>query len=339
MSLSIDAIGRPVPPARAALPGAAPHHVGDDGSLAGMLRARPQMLMAGSRDRGMSSALLYRLLQRRSRLMTRFDHRPSRWNIVQRIAMRRSDGILAGSETIAAMAARLRGSGEAVFCVPGPFDLEAFLELAPTRSGAAARRIGVTGVLSADSDAPRILEAATRWAERHPRQQIELCWLEDGDLHGVLAAQPLPANLSQSFLRTGRGPDLLHQMARLGVIIAGVHDRALSETLAQAMAGGLVVLFDHGDADAWLLQDGRSGIGFDRRQPAGLLQALSVAMAMPEEALDTLRAAARRRARPMDDDVVIEKVERAMAEIRSRIPVPVAPLPARPQAAQALEVM
>ncbi len=301
------------------LPAAAP----SGGVPPSQARAPLELTVIGSSD-GVVPALLRRLRRRDSRLLVRVDEPIPAWRLLRRLALRLADGVLAGSDAVAADAAARRGSGETVFAVPGPFDIAAFLAVAPTRVGAAAHRMIVRGALTPDGDGLHILYSAVRWADRHPQRSLELVWVGDGDLREVLRAQSLPGNLRQRFAGLPSPAELARLYGEAGVLIGAVPSRRPtgetvareSEVLAEAMASGLVVLFDVGcRAAGRLLRDGLSGIGYDGAAPDGLERALSVVMARPPAALDTMRGAARMRVLPMNPQGFAERLERAVEKV------------------------
>lgn len=126
---------------------------------------------------------------------------------------------------------------------------------APTRCGDDAFRILYAGPLTPISGAYDFQAVAAAWAESHPERRLDLCWVGEGDLKGVLAAQPLPPNLTQSFEATPSGS---------------------SPTVS---VRGLV-------------RAGETGWPFDPARPGALRDALEAALSAPPEALDRTRVAA-----------------------------------------------
>lgn len=296
--------------------------------LSETLRARPELIVVDGPD-GVVSALLGRLRRRHSRLLVWVDEPAPAWRLLRRLTVRVADGVLASSEAAAAEATARRGSGEMVFAVPGPFEVAAFLAVAPTRAGEAAHRVVVRGALTPDGDGLHILYSAARWGERHPQRRLELVWVGDGDLRGVLRAQSLPENLRQHFVGAPGPAELARLYAGAGVLIGAAPARRPTgamvtkeaAVLAEAMASGLVVLFDLGcRAAGRLLRDGLSGIGYDGAAPDGLERALTVVMARPAAALDAMRGAARMRVLPMDPPGFAERLERAVEKVTRGVP-------------------
>lgn len=287
------------------------------------MRARSELTVVGS-SQNVVPALARRLRRRESRLLVWVDEPTPGWRLLRRLALRVADGVLAGSDAAAADATTRRGSGETVFAVPGPFEIAAFLAVASTRRGAAAHRVIVREALTPDGDGLHILYSAVRWADQNPQRRLELVWVGDGDLREVLRAQSLPENLRQHFAGVTGAAELAQLYADAGVLIGAAPTRRPtsamvakeSAVLAEAMASGLVVLFDFGcRAAGRLLRDGQSGIGYDGAAPDGLERALTVVMARPAAALNTMRGAARMRVLPMDPQGFAERLDRAITTV------------------------
>ncbi len=300
----------------------------DDGVPAA--RARPALTVVGS-STSVVSALLGRLRRPNSRLLVWVEEPLPAWRPVRRLALRLADGVLAGSDAAAADAASRRGSGETVFAVPGPYEIAAFLAVPSTRAATAAHRVIVRGALTPDGDGLHVLDSAVRWADRNPQRSLELVWAGEGDLREVLRAQSLPDNLRQHFAGAPGPAELARLYAGAGILIGAVPTRRPTgamvakeaAVLAEAMASGLVVLFDVGcRAAGRLLRDGLSGIGYDGAAPDGLERALAVVMARPAAALDTMRGAARMRVLPMDPQGFAERLERAVEKVTRDVPAP-----------------
>lgn len=285
------------------------------GSFASMLRNQPPVVVA-STGGPFLAALVYRLVRRRARLMIWSDRPAPVWRLLSRLAVRLADGVLVTGEPEARAAIALRGTDASVFEIPGPYETAQFLDAAPTRNEPEAYRLVVRSPLSPPSGVLRILDCVARAAERLPAREIELAWIGEGDLEGVLAAQPLPDNLHQRFLGDLGREDTAVCFARSGLLIAPVHEQdeaAFEATVAEAMASGLVTLFDrfHPSA-ARVLTDGETGVGFDGRQRDGLAQALLSALSSSSGQLDLMRLAARRHALEMSPKGHAERFSHAL---------------------------
>jgi glycosyltransferase involved in cell wall biosynthesis len=172
------------------------------------------------------------------------------------------------------------------------------------RAAPEAHRLVHLGELSPECGAAEFLTSVIAWAEDNPTVPIDITWLGDGDLRGILQAQPLPANLTQSFEPTPASPDMAASLARCGVaVIPGFSETGIS-WIQNAMLAGLPVLgsvrvkhirsFVVGDETGWL---------FDPLNDRELHAALSACMATSPDKLDEMRAAARSKAASRNDAV------------------------------------
>ena len=268
-------------------------------SSAVSLRQAPMLVSSSARFPALLRAIVYRLLHRQSRLLLWADGVPRRWQAVRRLALHVADALLVSSEAAETEILASVKRGTAVHVVPGPYDIGAFLGEPSQRGEPAARRIIVCGALTPECDPLHVLHSIAAWAECRPEHRLDIVWIGDGDLRGVLAAQSLPHSLSQRFLGVLTQDEMVCQFAQSGLLIAGAPARA--ELVAQAMASGLVVLFDRScRKTAPLQQDGQTGVGVDSGRQDGLRQAIADAMEKSTGDLNVMRAAARLRVLTMD---------------------------------------
>jgi glycosyltransferase involved in cell wall biosynthesis len=289
-------------------------------SLVALMRHQPSLVVAGGAHCAVLTALLYRWFRRESRLLVWYERKPAAWRLAHALALQFADGVLVRNESDEAAAVAARRSGSMVFNVPGPYKIAGFCAMEPARRGDAAHRIIVSGALTPGSDALTILHVAAHWAEQHPERRMALSWIGNGDLRHVLAAQSLPDNVTQDFPGELADAGRQDEFARSGIFIstAASADAKTREDLriAEAMASGLIVLFDRGSRGAArLVQDQVSGIGFDAGQPASLMHAIARVMDAAESALDPMRRAARMRILPMDPQGFAEQMARAVEAV------------------------
>ena len=293
-------------------------------SLANLLRDRPPVVVA-STGGSVAAALAYRLLRRRSRLLIWSDGPAPPWRWLRRLALRLADGVLVRGEPEAGAAIAVRGT-DAVFELRGPHETTIFLDGAPTRAEPDAYRLVVRSPLTPPSGVLRILDGVARAAERLPSRRIELHWIGEGDLRGVLAAQPLPDNFCQWFLGDLDREDTARFFNRSGLLIAPFdpdHPVLFKARVAEAMASGLVVLFDRSHpAAGHVLRDGETGIAFDALRPDGLASALQSVLSMSSDQLDLMRLAARRCALEMSPRDFALRLARAVDTVTREGPGP-----------------
>ena len=162
----------------------------------------PDLVIAEDFGARTLQAALYRSLSRRSRLLLCAIEPPPRFGLIERLVLSQVDGILAEGESMVRAVEQLDIPTSRVFPISTPGDFETFLACPRVRPGPAAHRLACVGDLSPHSGAVDLLIGLAAWAERHPDRQAEIWWLGEGDLAGVLEAQPLPDNMTQRFLGT-----------------------------------------------------------------------------------------------------------------------------------------
>ncbi len=291
--------------------------------FADVSRQAPPAVVAGLNASAVLPAALRRLFRSRTQLLVWADEAPRFWQLARRLALHVADAVLVGDEVAEAAVTRAGKPADAVFNVPGPYAIDTFLRQPPGRAGQAARRLVVCGGLAPDGDGLSILASAAAWAERDASRHLELCWVGSGDLRGVLAAQSLPDNLVQCFSGAQDPAGTAAEFLQSGVLVAGAASHTdlacRGEMLAQAMASGLVVLFDRDCPVAGrLVRHGVSGIGYQASRPGSLLAALGEVLDASVSTLDQLRDAARMRVLPMSPQGFEDRLGRAMESVTRR---------------------
>ena len=171
-----------------------------------------------------------------------------------------------------------------------------FGRLPATRTAADAHRIVYAGPLSPSSGVADFLLCAATWAERNPERRVELCWIGDGDLRGVLMAQPLPVNLVQEFKGALTAAETAEQFGRSGLLAIPGLAHGWPPCLTEAMASGLAVLgSNRNPAIRSLVVPWRTGWLFDPFSALEMLDALDAALTTAPVQIDVMRVAARKR--------------------------------------------
>ena len=239
-------------------------------------------------------ACIYRWLSRRVTLVVFVTEPPDRLGLIASSILRVADGVLVDSEA-AALAMSKPGSPARTVCRIAPdYHLDRFLQIAPTRSADQARRIIVMCDLTPGSGAADLLVAVTAWSEAHPGQAVELNWIGEGDMAGLLAAQPLPDNLSQLFLGLLDPGQVAASFARCGLLVMPSIVEDMHAPIAEALAAGLPVLGSRRSRDIrHLVADGVNGWLFDPLTTGDMLDGVTRALGTSGQLLDGMRTRAR----------------------------------------------
>ncbi len=172
--------------------------------------------------------------------------------------------------------------------------LAEYLAIPLCRTTQAAYRILHADDLTPASGAADFLNAVSLWAEAHPDRTVELCWAGEGDLRGVLRAQPLPPNVQQSFTGALTPAHLAGHMAISGLLAAPCLGRSWPPHLLEAMAAGLLVLGSRRNpVTSSLVVHNTTGWLFDPHAPQSMAAALNAAFSLGTGPLDAMRALAR----------------------------------------------
>jgi len=207
--------------------------------------------------------------------------------------------------------------------LPVSADHRAFMNCQLSRTDSDAHRIAYVGELTPRGGAAEFLSTAIDWAEANPEVLVEIMWLGEGDLLGILQAQPTPANLSQTFARIPSSNRLATMLARCGLLVIPTLTDLQFCWITEAMAAGLPVLGStrYVQVRALVVQN-ETGWLFDPLREREMFAALNAALTATPAQLDEMRAAARARIRVLHDEppggsvnrTVHENVTRALAD-------------------------
>jgi glycosyltransferase involved in cell wall biosynthesis len=263
-----------------------------------LLVSRPDLILSENFGTSAIQAAVYRLFSPRCRNLLSATEPPSRFGWRERLLLAWADGVLADGDTIAgAFAGRFDPSR--IFSLATPIRLDVFLACDASRSGPAAHRLIYAGDLSPEYGAADLSIALAKWAEQNPTKSAEIWWVGEGDLAGVLAAQPLPGNVSQRFSARPEALHLASAFAQCGLLVVPSLADDKQSPVLEALAAGLPVLGSrHNRLVRQLVQDGVNGWLFDPLQPTEMLRALNSALNSPAEQLNQMRDRTRCFARP-----------------------------------------
>jgi glycosyltransferase involved in cell wall biosynthesis len=196
---------------------------------------------------------------------------------------------------------------------------QVFMNCPLTRTGPDTHRIVYVGELTPRGGAVEFVSSAIAWAEANPEAQIEIMWLGEGDLLGVLQAQPAPANLVQTFARIPSSNGLATLMERCGIfVMPGLTDLQHC-WITEAMAAGLPVLGSVRDTRVRaLVVQNESGWLFDPLREKDMAAALNAALIATPARLDEMRTAAHARIRALHDEPSTSTVNRAARDTVAR---------------------
>ncbi len=322
---------RVISPLRRRHPSRAAARPGPASVLGALLGYRPHLVICETAGWTGLQAAMYRQASRRSRLLLAFagtsgetgpaDPLDAAGDVgwVSRSITRASDGWWGEDGAVAQAIERLRLPASPA--APVTAELDPFFACARSRSEAEARRIVFAGELSPQSGAADLLVAVAGWAEQNQRRPVDLWWVGEGDLAGVLDAQPLPSGMTQRFLGRQEPDAMARIFAQCGLLAVPslVDDRRAA--VAEGLAAGLPIIGSRRDRNVrrWV-RDDVNGWLFDALRPEEMAGALGRALDTPLGTLEQMRDRAQAAVRPAAKGGLTERLARALAAVPAEFP-------------------
>jgi glycosyltransferase involved in cell wall biosynthesis len=198
----------------------------------------------------------------------------------------------------------------------GTPERSAFIDCPLFRSETDSRRIVYVGELTPRSGVLDFLSCAVNWADANPTVPVDILWVGDGDLRGILQAQPTPGNLRQSFDQIPDASGLSAIFARCGLMVVPYLADLPFSWLPEAMAAGLPVLGSlRGSAVRRLVTSEITGWLFDPARDEDIARAFSLALTATTEQLNTMRTAARARVKAAFNEPHVRNEHAGLTEI------------------------
>jgi hypothetical protein len=148
------------------------------------------------------------------------------------------------------------------------------------------------GDLTTRTAAADLLDCAVSLAEAAPWQPLSIAWIGEGDLRGVLKAQPLPETLSQHFVGKLPEAEAVGKVANADVLCFVGRERSPPQVLAAVrMTGAPIIGCIENENVAQLIRDGHTGWLFEDRRPASIMAALARALGAHTARLPRVRPA------------------------------------------------
>lgn len=285
-------------------------------ALLDLVAVQPHLVIC--EDFGWSALLgaLFRSMSRRSRLLLFATEVPRQLGLRQRWILRKTDGVFADGQAAVQAVERLKFPPSRIFPTAPHPDLESFFACRRMRSDTEARRLVFVGDLTPGTGAADLLINVIAWAEQNPTQPVQIWWAGDGDLAGVLDAQPLPPGVSQRFMGQLEPREMAAAFAQCGLLIVPSFNNDRRAPVLEGLAAGLPVLGSQLNRRVLhLVRDDVNGWLFNPLEPDGLAQALNRAMSIPLGALEQMRDHAQAAACPSEGRGLGERFSSALAAV------------------------
>ena len=290
-------------------------------TLRSLLAYRPHLVVCKDFGSMALQAATYRTLARRSRLLLCATEAPDDLGLWGRPILRSADAVLAEGEVVAHAVEQLRFPSSLIFPTAASTELDPFFASRRRRGESAVRRIAFAGDLSPQSGAADLMIAVASWAESNPHRAVDLCWIGEGDLAGVLDAQPLPPGVTQRFLGRLEPQAMAAAFAQCSflavpTLVDGGRAADGRTPVGEALAAGLPVLGSRLDRTVrrWVGEDANGWL-FNPLRPEELADALGRALDSPDGTLEQMRDHAQAAVRPAAKSGLPERLARAFAVV------------------------
>ncbi len=274
---------------------------------------RPDLIVAQDFGPRTLQAAVYRSLARRSRLLLSLTEPLNSLGPIERFVLSKASGVLVEGHAVAFAVEQLGVPASRIVPIPPGQIIEPYAACPQARPDPAARRLACVGELSPQSGVADLLIGLAAWGEQHPDRPVEIWWIGEGDLAGVLEAQPLPDNVSQRFLGALSPVNIAAAFAQCGLLAVPSLGDDRDTLIPEALASGLLVLGSRRSRRArQFVREGVTGWLFDPLRTEDIVRALDRALGNSVEQLDMMREVARAVVRQHATQDVTERLRRKL---------------------------
>ncbi len=285
-------------------------------TLAQLTRFRPDVLISAEFGFRTLSALIYRHLFRRCRLVVwatiSEETEAQRWFVrtaLRHIMVRSADAIMTNGRSGIRYLERFQGPSNKLFAVPQTTDVGSFASVAPVRTGAAAHRLIYAGRLVVRKQVAQFIGILGEWCLGHPERTIEFWVAGDGPERLAVEQAPTPANLLVKMLGNIPYGELPGTYEQSGALVLPTLADEWGLVVNEALAAGLPVLGSlYSQAVQDMVEDGRNGWTYSIDNKPQVLEKLGLFLNASETDLNRMRAAARETALQLTPAVVADRM-------------------------------
>lgn len=270
-------------------------------SLFLLRKCRPDVVISAQLGFRTVQAIIYRLLNRGSRLVIWADlsehteRKVSRSrNLMRRLFLRFAHAVLVNGKSGARYIQSLGVPGEHIVQAPYTTDIDSFLAVPLTRDGLNARRLLYVGRLVESKGLDLFLPVLFEWATKHDEEICEFWIVGDGPERQRLERLQAPANVKIKFFGDVPYADLPNFYAQAAILALPSLSDTWGLVVNEAMASGLAIFGSkYSQAVEELVRLKVNGWTFYPDQPDDIRAAFEQAMSTPKPLLDQMRRAAR----------------------------------------------
>ncbi len=291
-------------------------------------RYRPDVVISGEFGFRTISAAIYRLIDRRTRLIiwgtlsecTEQDRGRVR-EFLRKSLLHIADALVVNGHSGARYLQSFGVNPASIFLVFTTTDVAAFARVPLMRTGPAAHRMLYSGRLVERKCVLPFLRVLARWLEAHPDRTAEVVIAGDGPERGPIERAGLPPQLQLRFLGDLAYDQLPAVYAEAGVLIFPTMADEWGLVVNEALAAGVPVLGSaYAQAVEELVEEGRTGWIFRPDHEDELYAALDRFFAATESELNEMRVLARAKVIDLTPDAVVGPLVDAIRYARRGAP-------------------
>ena len=224
-------------------------------------------------------AVLQRRLAPQCRVLLCIAQIPPNFRMMHRVVLNGVDAVLVQSEALARAIHALGVPASRIVLSGDRDNLAAFVRPARSRTSLEAHRIVHVGDLEPEAGVADFLPCVVAWGERNPHRIVEILWVGDGCLRGVLEAQPVPANVLQRFPGRMSRERLAATFLDCDILAVPVLSDPWDNVILEALTAHLpVVGSDRSRAVVDLITHGLTGWVFNPFEAGAMNRAVDVAL-------------------------------------------------------------
>ena len=286
-----------------------------------LFRLTPKVVISGEFGARTAQAVIYRILNPRSRLIvwaTLSDHteqgRGRVRELLRKWILRHSDAVLVNGRAGARYICRFGYPKERLFYVPQTTDVYAFASVPiEEKNESKFYRLLYVGQLVERKGIIPFLDVLICWAMKNPSRTIEIWIVGEGPLSGLISAKPLPDNLKLCLLGHISYSSLPEIYAKVDIFCFPTLADEWGMVVNEAMAAGLPVLGSvYSQAVEELVEDGLTGWTFRPNCKEEVLSAVDRALQTPRSVLIQMGIRARQRVLSLTPSAVAAKIAEAI---------------------------
>jgi glycosyltransferase involved in cell wall biosynthesis len=285
-------------------------------TLSRLARFRPDVIISAEFGFRTLTAVLYRLLFRRCRVIVwaTLSEDTERYRSGFRVALRATlvrfaDAVFTNGRSGIRYLERFSIARERLFIIPQTTDVAAFAAAGGRREGAALHRMLYSGRMIVRKQLKAFVEVLNHWCADNPTRQVEMWFVGDGPERERLSKSQLAPNLSLKFLGSVSYGELPAIYAQCGGLVLPTLADEWALVVNEGLASGMPVLGSYySQAVQDLVVDGENGWVYRIDHLEEVRAAVAKFLAADETMLTAMRARAQASVAHLTPRFVADKI-------------------------------